>query len=255
MAGRLEGKIALVTGAGSDRGLGAATAERFAEEGAIVYATDLDGDGVSSVVDAITAKGGKAVALQQDVTCEADWDELFARIEQDHGRLDVLVNNAGIAVLKMLEDFTAADWSKQLTVNLDSVFYGTQRAVKLMRKVGQGGSIVNLSSIGGLLGIPACTAYGAAKGGVRIFSKSVAMECAAENIRCNSVHPGMIETAMQDVARRDNPEGFKEIVAGIPMKRMGDPVDIANMILFLASDEAGYITGGEFVVDGGVTAM
>ncbi|MAY19247.1 MAG: short-chain dehydrogenase [Erythrobacteraceae bacterium] len=255
MAGRLQGKITLVTGCGSDRGLGAAMAHRFAEEGAVVYATDLDGEGLEGVVNAINAKGGTAHAVVQDVTDTGQWDALFERIESEHGRLDVIVNNAGIAVLKMIGDLSAADWSKQLSVNLDSVFYGTQGAIKLMRKVGEGGSIINLSSIGGLVGVPACTAYGAAKGGVRIFSKAVAMECAAENIRCNSVHPGMIETAMQDVARRDNPEGFKEIVKGIPMQRMGDPLDIANMVLFLASDEAGYITGGEFTVDGGVTAM
>jgi NAD(P)-dependent dehydrogenase (short-subunit alcohol dehydrogenase family) len=193
--------------------------------------------------------------MAQDVTSEDDWDKVFAAIEKGHGRLDVIVNNAGIAILKPIEALTAADWAKQNNVNLDSVFYGTQRAVALMRKVGEGGSIINLSSIGGLVGVPACAAYGAAKGGVRIFSKTVAMECAAEGIRCNSVHPGMIETGMQDVARRDNPEGFAEIVASIPMKRMGEPVDIANMILFLASDEANYVTGGEFTVDGGVTAM
>lgn len=253
--GRLEGKITLVTGAGNARGLGAATAQRYAEEGAFVYVTDLDLAGAQGVAASIVDAGGQAEALAHDVTTEASWDEVFAAIEKGHGRLDVLVNNAGIAVLKPIAELTAADWSKQNKVCLDSVFYGTQRAVALMRKVGQGGSIVNLSSIGGLVGVPMCGAYAAAKGGVRIFSKVVAMECAAENIRCNSVHPGMIETAMQDVARRDNPEGFKEIVGGIPMKRMGTPLDIANMNLFLASDEANYITGGEFTVDGGVTAM
>lgn len=252
---RLEGKIALVTGAGSDRGLGAATARRFAEEGAFVYLTDLDGTGAEGVAASIRAAGGAAEAMAHDVTREADWDKAFAAIERGHGRLDVIVNNAGIAILKPIAELTAADWERQNSVNLDSVFYGTQRAVNLMRKVGQGGSIINLSSIGGLVGVPACAAYGAAKGGVRIFSKVVAMECAAEGIRCNSVHPGMIETAMQDVARRDNPEGFEAIVASVPMQRLGDPIDIANMNLFLASDEAGYITGAEFVVDGGVTAM
>jgi NAD(P)-dependent dehydrogenase (short-subunit alcohol dehydrogenase family) len=253
--GRLEGKITLVTGAGNARGLGAATARRYAEEGAFVYVTDLDAGGAQGVADAIRAAGGQAEALAQDVTSEASWDEVFAAIESGHGRLDVLVNNAGIAILKPLEQLTAADWEKQNKVNLDSVFYGTQRAVALMRKVGEGGSIVNLSSIAGLVGVTMCGAYAAAKGGVRLFSKVVAMECAAEQIRCNSVHPGMIETAMQDVARTDNPEGFKQIVGGIPMKRMGSPLDIANMNLFLASDEANYITGCEFVVDGGVTAM
>jgi len=243
---RLEGKITLVTGAGSDRGLGAATARRFAAEGAYVYLTDLDAAGAQAIAEGITRNGGQAEAMAHDVASEESWDAVFAAVESNHGRLDVIVNNAGIAILKPLADLTAADWERQNRVNLDSVFFGTQRAVKLMRKVGQGGSIINLSSIGGLVGVPACGAYGAAKGGVRIFSKVVAMECAAEN---------MIETAMQDVARRDNPGGFKDIVAGIPMKRLGTPDDIANMNLFLASEEAGYITGAEFTVDGGVTAM
>ncbi|MCT2401719.1 SDR family NAD(P)-dependent oxidoreductase [Novosphingobium mangrovi (ex Huang et al. 2023)] len=252
---RLEGKITLVTGAGNDRGLGAATARRFAEEGAFVYLTDLDAAGAEAVAQGIRDAGGSAEALAHDVTSEAAWNDVFGVIEKGHGRLDVLVNNAGIAILKPLTMLTAADWEKQNKVNLDSVFHGTRRAVELMRKVGHGGSIINMSSIGGLVGVPACAAYGAAKGGVRIFSKVVAMECAAEGIRCNSVHPGMIETAMQDVARRDNPEGFREIVASVPMKRLGTPLDIANMNLFLASDEANYITGAEFTVDGGVTAM
>lgn len=253
--GRLEGKIALVTGAGSDRGLGGATAVRFAEEGAFVYLTDVDAKGAEAVAETIRKAGGQAEAMGQDVTSEAGWDEVFSAIEKGHGRLDVLVNNAGIAILKPIAELSAADWQRQNQVNLDSVFYGTQRAVALMRKVGHGGSIINLSSIAGLLGVPMCGAYAAAKGGVRSFSKVIAMECAAENIRCNSVHPGMIETAMQDVARRDNPEGFKEIVAAIPMKRMGEPLDIANMNLFLASDESKYITGCEFTVDGGVITI
>ncbi|WP_156841020.1 SDR family NAD(P)-dependent oxidoreductase [Novosphingobium aquimarinum] len=253
--GRLEGKIALVTGAGNARGLGAATAERFAQEGAFVYLTDIDLAGAEGVASKIRENGDMAEAHAHDVTSEGDWDTLFAQIRKGHGRLDILVNNAGIAILKPIADLTAADWERQNRINLDSVFYGTQRAVALMRQTGGGGSIINLSSMAGLVGVPACAAYGAAKGGVRTFSKVIAMECAAEGIRCNSVHPGMIETAMQDVARRDNPDGFKEIVAGIPMQRMGTPADIANMNLFLASDESSYITGAELVVDGGATAM
>ena len=253
--GRLSGKIALVTGAGNARGLGAATAQRFAEEGAFVYLTDLDASGAEAVAADIRKSGGQAQAMAQDVTSEASWDAVFAAIDQGHGRLDILVNNAGIAIIKPLDILSSADWEKQNRVNLDSIFFGTQRAVKIMRRVGQGGSIINLSSIVGIVGVPGCAAYAAAKGGVRLFTKTVAMECAAEMIRCNSVHPGMIETAMQDVARRDNPETFKQIVAAIPMKKMGTPLDIANMNLFLASDESAYITGAEFIVDGGVTTM
>ena len=253
--GRLSGKIALVTGAGNARGLGAATAHRFAEEGAFVYLTDLDAAGAESIAADIRKAGGKAEAHGQDVTSEASWDAVFSAIEKGHGRLDILVNNAGIAIIKPLDMLSAADWEKQNRVNLDSVFFGTQRAVKMMRRVGQGGSIINLSSIVGIVGVPACAAYAAAKVGVRLFTKTVAMECAAEGIRCNSVHTGMIETAMQDVARRDNPETFKQIVAAIPMQKMGTPLDIANMNLFLASDESAYITGAEFIVDGGVTTM
>jgi len=253
--GRLEGKIALVTGVGNARGLGAATARRFAQEGAIVHVSDLDLRGVEAIAQHIRAAGGRAEVHGQDVTSEAGWDEVIASIENSHGRLDVLVNNAGIAVLKMLDQLTGDDWRRQTSVNLDSVFYGTQRAVALMRKVGEGGSIVNISSIAGLIGVPAGAAYNAAKGGVRIFSKVVALECAADGIRCNSIHPGLMDTAMLDVARTDNGEALKLMAAGVPLGRLGSPLDIANMALFLASDEAGYITGAEFVVDGGVTAM
>lgn len=253
--GRLEGKVTLVTGAGSERGLGAATARRFAEEGAFVYLTDLDGESAEAAARSIRMAGGRAEGRGHDVTDEAQWDGVFQAIEQEHGCLDVLVNNAGIAVLKPIAQLTAADWARQNSVNLDSIFFGTQRAVALMRKVGRGGSIINVSSVAGIVGVPMCGAYGAAKGGVHVFSKVVALEYAAENIRCNTVHPGMIETAMQDVARNDNSEGVQQLVAGIPMQRMGRPADIANMNLFLASDESAYVTGAAFIVDGGLTAQ
>jgi len=250
--GRLAGKIALVTGAASVPGLGSATAFRFAEEGAILFVTDLDGEGAERTAQAIRDKGGEATAMAHDVTSTDAWDRVFDTIVAAHGRLDVLVNNAGIAILRPFAEFTDAEWIRQNDVNLHSVFYGTQRAVKLMRQVGQGGSIVNLSSVAGIIGVPGCAAYAAAKGGVRLFGKAVALECAREKIRVNSVHPGMIMTNMQNEALRDNPEQYEILSNMIPMGAFGDPIDIANMNLFLASDESRYITGAEFVVDGGL---
>lgn len=252
--GRLQDKVCLVTGGASVPGLGSATAQRFAEEGAIVYISDRDGAGAEKVAADIRGKGGRAHALAHDVTSEADWDRVMATILAEQGRLDVLVNNAGIAVLRMIEDFTTDDWKLQNDVNLNSVFYGSKRAVAAMRQSGKGGSIINISSVAGLAGVPGCGAYAASKGGVRLFSKVIAMECARDAIRCNTVHPGMIMTNMQGVAAEDNADNYDATVALIPMGYMGEPLDIANMNLFLASDEARYITGGEFVVDGGMMA-
>ena len=252
---RLANKIALVTGGASVPGLGSATAHRFAQEGAVVYVTDRDGAGAEKVAQAIRDAGGEAHALAHDVTSEADWDKVMAAIDAAHGRLDVLVNNAGIAVLRPIAELTTADWLLQNDVNLNSVFYGTKRAVLAMRKVGKGGSIINISSVVGQVGVPACGAYAAAKGGVRLFSKSIAVECGREGIRVNSVHPGMILTNMQGVALEDNAANYDATMALIPMGKMGEPDDIANMNLFLASDEANYITGAEFTVDGGMIAQ
>lgn len=252
---RLQGKIALITGAASVPGLGSATAERFAGEGASVFLTDIDEGGAEAVARSIRARGGKAHAARHDVVSEADWDRVMAWVIGEAGRLDVLVNNAGVAVLRMIEAMTSAEWLKQNDINLNSVFYGTQRAVKEMRRVGEGGSIINLSSVAGSVGVPGCGAYSASKGGVRLFSKVIALECAKDKIRVNSVHPGMIMTNMQKVALQDNPEQYDIIAAAIPMGIFGDPVDIANMNLFLASDESRYVTGAEFVVDGGLIAQ
>lgn len=253
--GRLSGKIALVTGGASVPGLGSATAIRFAQEGAVVYLTDRDADGAERVAKKIRDEGGAAHALKHDVVSEADWDNIFAAIKKAHGRLDVLVNNAGIAVLRPIDVMTTDEWVLQNDVNMKSVFFGAKRAIALMREAGGGGSIINISSTVGLVGVPACGAYAAAKGGVRLFSKSIAVECARDKIRVNSVHPGMILTNMQNVAQEDNAANYDATVALIPMGFMGEPNDIANMNLFLASDEAKYITGAEFVVDGGMTAQ
>jgi NAD(P)-dependent dehydrogenase (short-subunit alcohol dehydrogenase family) len=245
----------LVTGGASVPGLGSATAIRFAQEGAIVYLTDRDGAGAERVAQKIRESGGTAHAMEHDVVSEDAWDRVIGAIAKAHGRLDILVNNAGIAVLRTIDVMTAADWVLQNDVNLKSVFFGTKRAVALMRSAGKGGSIVNISSVAGQVGVPACGAYAAAKGGVRLFSKAIAVECARDNIRVNSVHPGMILTNMQGVAQEDNAANYDATLALIPMGRMGEPDDIANMNLFLASDEAKYITGAEFVVDGGMTAQ
>jgi NAD(P)-dependent dehydrogenase (short-subunit alcohol dehydrogenase family) len=253
--GRLDRKIALVTGGASVPGLGSATAQRLAEEGAVVYLTDLDQQGAESVAAGIREKGGKAQAFSHDVTSEGDWDRVIGAIIAAHGRLDVLVNNAGIAVLRMIDVMTTAEWIKTINVNLNSVFYGTQRAIKEMRRVGEGGSIVNLSSIAGQVGVPGCTAYSASKGGVRLFTKSVALETARDRIRVNSVHPGMIWTNMQKLAIQDNREQYDIITAAIPMGAMGEALDIANAVLFLASEESRYITGAEITVDGGLTVQ
>lgn len=251
---RMQDKVALITGGASVPGLGSATANRFAEEGAVVYISDRDAGGAEKVAAGIRAFGGRAHALAHDVTSEADWDRVMQTILAEQGALDVLVNNAGIAVLRMIEEFTTEDWKHQNDVNLNSVFYGSKRAVVAMRQAGRGGSIINISSVAGLAGVPGCAAYAASKGGVRLLTKVIAMECAKDRIRCNSVHPGMILTNMQGVAQDDNAANYDSTVAMVPMGYLGDPLDVANMNLFLASDEARYITGAEFVVDGGMMA-
>lgn len=253
--GRVEGKVAIVTGAASNPGLGRTTALTLAREGARVIVTDLDQAGAEGCARAIREAGGEALALQQDVTSEAGWVEVMEKTEQAFGRLDVLVNNAGIAVLKRIDDMSLADWNRQIDVNLTSVFLGCKYAMAAMRKAG-GGSIVNLSSVAGLVGMATCVAYGAAKGGVRIMSKSVAVEGAADNIRCNSVHPGVIWTNMQAQATGSrDPSGVRIGPERVPLGRVGEPQDIANCILYLASDESSYVTGAEFTVDAGMTAQ
>lgn len=256
MSGRIAGKIALVTGAGS--GLGEATARRFAEEGAHVIVTDINAEQAEKVCQDITADGGSAEHHYQDVTDERAWDTLVGMIVKDHGRLDVLVNNAGIVIRGSVEDTSLEDWRKTQAVNLDAVFLGTRAAVKAMK--GNGGSIINISSIEGMVGEPTAAAYNASKGGVRIFTKSAALHCAAEDygIRVNSVHPGFIATPMVEnaIAAAPPEEGaalLERVNSEIPLGSMGEAVDIANGCLFLASDESKYMTGSELVIDGGFT--
>jgi len=252
---RFDGKVALVTGAASAAGLGFATARRLARDGARVMLTDLQTDAVHERAAELTAEGCTVAAMAHDVTSEEAWGQVMAEVGRQFGGIDILVNNAGIAVLKWMDAMTLADWQRQIDVNLTSVYLGCAAALPRMRAQGRGAAIVNLSSVAGLVGLPGTGAYAASKAGVRLFSKAIAMEVARENIRVNSVHPGVIWTDMQKVAIADNKEIYDKINEGIPMGRMGEPDDIAAMIAFLASDDAQYVTGGEFTVDGGFTAQ
>jgi 3(or 17)beta-hydroxysteroid dehydrogenase len=257
MTGRLQDRVALVTGGGA--GIGEATARRFAEEGALVIVTDINEQAAADVASAITASGGRAESRLQDVTDEQLWATLVPDIVSTCGSLDILVNNAGIALLGNTEDTTLDDWRKTQAINGESVFMGTRAAVAAMQE--RGGSIINISSIEGMVGEPNAAAYNYSKGGVRIFTKSAALHCAAQGypVRINSVHPGFILTAMVEEGIGALPEDqaramYERILGGIPLGAMGEPLDIANGCLFLACDDSKYMTGAELVIDGGYTA-
>jgi NAD(P)-dependent dehydrogenase (short-subunit alcohol dehydrogenase family) len=256
MTGRLAGKVALVTGAAS--GLGAETARRLAREGAAVMLSDLSiGDGEAITAD-IIASGGRAAFIAHDVTSEDDWTAAVAGTTTVFGRLDILVNNAGIVGNQLeLMTHSLADWRRILAVNLDGVFLGMRAVGPVMAGQG-GGSIINLSSIMGKVAMPNVTAYAASKGGVLMLTKAAAVEWAPLGIRVNSVHPGFIDTPMVANALHAAENGNEmrsAIMAAHPLGRLGVPREIADAVVFLASDEASFMTGAELVVDGGYTAQ
>jgi NAD(P)-dependent dehydrogenase (short-subunit alcohol dehydrogenase family) len=260
MAGRVAGKVALVTGGAS--GIGRGCAEKLAAEGAFVVVTDIQ-DGLGrEVVAGIQSAGGKAEYVRQDVTQEDVWADVVAGIKARHGRLDILVNNAGIGIGGSILEMTLENWRRQTAINLDGVFLGVKHAIPLMRESGDGGSIVNISSVAGLKGSANLAGYCATKGGVRLFTKAVAMECAnaKDGIRVNSVHPGLIETpiwiTVQDALNpgANAPPDLDAMSAmAVPMGVKGLPEDIANGVLWLCSSESRYVTGQELVIDGGLT--
>lgn len=251
---RLHNKVALITGAASNPGLGRSIALMFAKEGAKLVLSDINAQGLEATLADVKALGADAIGLSQDVTSEQGWIDTIAAVESRFGQLDILVNNAGVAVLRNLDEMTMDEYNRQMDINMTSVFIGCREAIKAMRKTG-GGSIVNMSSVAGLVGMPGTGAYGVSKAGVRILSKTVALENARYNIRCNSVHPGMIMTNIQEDAMRDNPKHFDVLVASLPMARMGTPEEVASCVLFLASDESSYVSGTELVVDGCLVAQ
>ena len=259
--GLVNGKVALVTGGAS--GIGKASAERLAQEGATVVVTDVQVKAGETVVAGIVAAGGKASFLKHDVSSEDEWIGVVAEVRKLHGRLDILVNNAGIGVGGLVTEMTLELWRKQQSINVEGVFLGVKHSLPLMRDGGGKGSIINISSVAGLKGAAGMSGYCATKGAVRLFTKSVALECAAagDGIRCNSVHPGIIDTPIWDTISDSVPlasqPGANRIdldaltAMASPIARPGAPREIADGVLYLASEMSSYVTGTELVIDGG----
>ena len=256
---QVSGKVAVVTGGAS--GIGEACSETLAREGAAVLITDIDDVLGKEVAQRITKAGGKAHYLHHDVRDEAGWPGVIAEAEKRFSRLDIMVANAGIGVMAPIAEMTLADWQRQQAINLDGVFLSIKHAIPAMKRAG-GGSLVLMSSIAGLRGAPGLAAYSATKGGVRLLAKSVALEHAHDNIRCNSVHPGIIATPIwgkiptgAEGNRRNAPIDPRERAElASPIARVGEAQDIANGVLFLCTEAANYMTGQELVIDGGITA-
>lgn len=258
--GQVAGKVALVTGGAS--GIGEACSLTLAREGASLVITDIDAARGSALAEKIVANGGKAIFLQQDVTSEARWPEVIAAAEKAFGGLHILVANAGIGIMVPILEMSLADWQRQNAINLDGVFLTVKYGIPAMRRTGQGGSVIMMSSIAGLRGSAGLAGYSATKGGVRLFAKSVALECAAakDGIRVNSVHPGVIDTPIWNKiptgatgAHNNRPIDPRErSLWMIPLNYVAEAQVIADGVLFLASDSSKYMTGSELVIDGGV---
>ncbi|HEU4539068.1 MAG TPA: SDR family oxidoreductase [Polyangiaceae bacterium] len=249
---RLEGKVAIVTGAG--RGIGAAVARRFAEEGASVVATDLDEASALETARAIGERGGRALGLGHDVALEADWFRVVETALGHFGSPKVLVNNAGVYRVAPIADLTTEDWDWLMGINVRGVALGIKHSAGAMATSG-GGSIINLSSVSGLVGSPRHALYGASKGAVRALTKNAAVELGPVQVRVNSVLPAVIDTAMAEYGLRQAGRTKEQFARAYPLGRIGTPLEVANAVLFLASDESSFVTGAELVVDGGLTAQ
>jgi 3alpha(or 20beta)-hydroxysteroid dehydrogenase len=247
--GRLDGKVAIITGAAG--GIGAAAARRLAQEGARLLLTDADEEGARRVAQEL---GGEiADALGHDVTSEEQWQAVLAHVLDAHGRVDVLLNNAGVFLAKPLTQTGVEEFRRVLDVNVTGVFLGMRTVAPAMLER-QAGSIINISSVAGLIGPPMLTAYAASKWAVRGITKVAAKELAHAGVRVNSLHPGQIDTDMNTRQREQTPELIDKLIRGIPLRRIGQPEEVAEAIVYLASAESVYVTGSELAIDGGVTA-
>ena len=249
---RLENKVALISGGA--RGMGAVEAKLFARVGAKVVIGDVLEDEGKQTEAEINEAGGQCLFVSLDVTSEENWNQTVAATVARFGKLDILVNNAGIFPLGNVEDTTVEMWDRVMAINGKGVFLGTKAVIPVMRKAG-GGSIINISSVAGLIGSARAAAYGATKGAVRIFTKSTAVQYAKEGIRANSVHPGIIDTPMTVPTILIDDASREAQMERTPLGRLGQSEDVANGVLFLASDESSFMTGSELVIDGGLTAQ
>ena len=251
--GKLDGKVALISGGA--RGQGAAEAETFVKEGARVVFGDIRDDDGKKVEAAIRAHGGDAVYVHLDVTSETDWQAALQTTMSRYGKLDILINNAAIVIPRVpIEERTVAEWDRVMAVNAKGVFLGTKHAIPAMRRAG-GGSIVNISSVAGIgQSLHQEPAYAASKGAIRIFTKVTASQHAKDGIRCNSVHPGPVDTEMFHSAFQDK-DAMQRRLERVPLRRMGTVAEIVTAVLYLASDESSYMTGSELVIDGGALAQ
>jgi len=252
--GRVDGKIALVTGAAS--GIGLQASLRLAEEGARVMMTDINVENGKKEAEKL---GRNAEFLKLDITLEEDWISVLRETVKRFQSLDILVNSAGMVLIADVEQISLKDWRQVHAVNLDGTFLGCKHGVRVMKEFGAG-SIINLSSVSGLIGGFNLAAYNSSKGAVRMLTKSVALHCARSGygIRCNSIHPTFIETPMLDSMIQDAPDPEKArqtLIRQVPLKRIGSTDDVAKMIVYLASDESTFVTGTEMVIDGGVVAQ
>ncbi|GGP07527.1 MULTISPECIES: SDR family NAD(P)-dependent oxidoreductase [Oceanobacillus] len=247
--GRLTGKVAIITGAAN--GMGASEAKLFAKEGAKVVATDINDNLLHEVINEIKADGGEAIGLKHNVTSEEEWKHVIQETVDHYGKVDVLVNNAGVSSPKTMAQMEMDEWNKIMDIDLNGCVIGMKYVIPEMQKAG-GGSLINISSIGGLVGMAGSSPYTAAKGALRSLSKSAAVEYGKDKIRVNSVHPGIIETPMTADTFKDA-EAYYKTFTQLPY--FGNPEDVAYGVLFLASDESRFMTGSELVIDGGWTAL